>query len=474
MQQRGHHQGLVVWAGGGEQLRGGGMGGAERRARRRRGGGGRRCVVLVTCEDTGCGIAEEEQRDVFQAFMQTRAHGGSGISLHLCQQLVSHSVDSSTSIGLLSTEGHGTTLHVALPMPVAAATAAAAVCGSFSSGSANVSGPQAICADDEAAASRAVGTKSARDGLKELLQGKAILLIHARQSRRHRPSPSPPSISSALTPSPPCLHVVDHSSIHHASVVNPSLKLSLSILPCTMHQVVDHNAIVVPPFSSPLSPPPLYPLCAPGGGRQLDQPSHRYHPSPPPLPPCGGQVVDDNLINHSQPLCIPICTLSIHQVVAASTLARYGAEVALAESGEAALRLLQATHSFHLVLMDLLMPGLDGFQTTAGLRALEVAAHNAQRGVQGGQGAQGERGALAVHKGQGAQDVQCMPMVGESGVGGAFGGWQRQQRVHVVAMSADVDSTVAAHAAEVGMDGAVQKPLNERVLLQVLSTLHGL
>ncbi|CAI6011516.1 unnamed protein product [Closterium sp. NIES-65] len=417
------------------------------------GGGGRRCVVLVTCEDTGCGIAEEEQRDVFQAFMQVSLMGG--------------------SIGLLSTEGHGTTLHVALPMPVAAATAAAAVCGSFSSGSANVSGPQAICADDEAAASRAVGTKSARDGLKELLQGKAILLIHARQSRRHRPSPSPPSISSALTPSPPCLHVVDHSSIHHASVVNPSLKLSLSILPCTMHQVMDHNAINRPTIFT-LSPPPLYPPVLPGGGRQLDQPSHRYHPSPPPLPPCGGQVVDDNLINHSQPLCIPICTLSIHQVVAASTLARYGAEVALAESGEAALRLLQATHSFHLVLMDLLMPGLDGFQTTAGLRALEVAAHNAQRGVQGGQGAQGERGALAVHKGQGAQDVQCMPMVGESGVGGAFGGWQRQQRVHVVAMSADVDSTVAAHAAEVGMDGAVQKPLNERVLLQVLSTLHGL
>ncbi|CAI5982874.1 unnamed protein product [Closterium sp. NIES-65] len=328
-------------------------------------GGDRRCVVLLTCEDTGCGISEEEQRHVFQAFMQTRAHGGSGMSLHLCRQLVSRFGQSSVvalrptsntspawqvslmggSIGLLSTEGHGTTLHVALPMPVAAATAAVAVYGNSTAASVDVSGPASTCVpssaaaaaaagDDTSAVPRAVEAKSARERLKELLQGKAIL------------------------------------------------------------------------------------------------------------------VVDDNLINRR---------------VAASTLARYGAEVALAESGEAALRLLQARHSFRLVLMDLLMPGLDGFQTAARLRALEAKAHTAQWGVQGGQGA-GD-----AQEGQGwGGDV---PAVGKSGVEGVEGGWQRQQRICVVAMSADVDNAVAARATEAGMDGAVQKPLNERALLQVLSTL---
>ncbi|CAI5964846.1 unnamed protein product [Closterium sp. NIES-64] len=291
------------------------------------GGGDRRCVVVLTCEDTGCGIAEEVQRHVFQAFMQTRAHGGSGMSLHLCRQLVALM---GGSIGLLSTESHGTTLHVTLPMAVAAATAAAPVGGNPGLASTNTSGPQATCAassssGDEAAVPRAVETKSA------------------------------------------------------------------------------------------------------SGGRQRHQPA-------------GGS----------------------------STLARYGAQVALAESGDAALRLLQAPHSFRLVLMDLQMPGLDGFHTTARLRALEAQANTAQEGLQGGQEAKEEQG------GQGSQGVQCMAEVGKRGTEGGSGGWQGQQHIHVVAMSADVDSTVAARATQAGMDGAVQKPLNERLLLQVLSTLNGL
>ncbi|CAI5509152.1 unnamed protein product [Closterium sp. Naga37s-1] len=112
----------------------------------------------------------------------------------------------------------------------------------------------------------------------------------------------------------------------------------------------------------------------------------------PPVPPCAGQVVVGSAI--CAPLFSPLCTPlyprtplitqvvvddnMINRRVAAITLARYGAEVALAESGEAALRLLQACHSFRLVVMDLLMPGLDGFHTTARLRAFEAAAQAAQ------------------------------------------------------------------------------------------------
>ncbi|CAI5478580.1 unnamed protein product [Closterium sp. Yama58-4] len=275
-------------------------------------GSEKRCVVLLTCEESS-----EYVRRGTKAFMQTRKHGGSGMSLHLCRQLVSLM---GGSIGLISTEGHGTTLHVALPMPVAAAAAAAAAAatatatatataaaaaaddGDSCPASANVSEPAATCAASSSTAggeTKGVETKSARDSLKELLQGKAIL------------------------------------------------------------------------------------------------------------------VVDDNLINRR---------------VAASTLARYGAEVALAESGEAALRLLQACHSFRLVLMDLYMPGLDGFHTTARLRAFEAAAQTAEVGMQEGQGAEGEQGSEAVQVGQGAQGVQRMSAVGESGAES----WRQHRRVHVV------------------------------------------
>ncbi|CAI5488311.1 unnamed protein product, partial [Closterium sp. Naga37s-1] len=357
----------------------------------------------------------------------TRAHGGSGMSLHLCRQLVSLM---GGSIGLLSTEGHGTTLHVALPMPVAAATAAVAVYGNSTAASVDVSGPASTCVpssaaaaaaagDDTAAVPRAVEAKSARERLKELLQGKAILFVWVGSQ-----------------------HVADRTTMSPS--VRMCRKTLLSSLSCAV------------------------------SGSPRSTFAHSIH-----------QVVDDNLMNDSgsehagtvrvggfESTQNSTFALSIHQVVddnlinwrvAASTLARYGAEVALAESGEAALRLLQARHSFRLVLMDLLMPGLDGFQTAARLRALEAKAHTTQWGVQGGQGA-GD-----AQEGQGwGGDV---PAVGKSGVEGVEGGWQRQQRICVVAMSADVDNAVAARATEAGMDGAVQKPLNERALLQVLSTL---
>ncbi|GJP66727.1 hypothetical protein CLOP_g23632 [Closterium sp. NIES-67] len=124
-------------------------------------------------------------------------------------------------------------------------------------------------------------------------------------------------------------------------------------------------------------------------------------------------VVDDNVINRR---------------VAASTLGRYGADVTLAESGEAALLLLRPPHSFRLVLMDLHMPLMDGYETVTRLRGMEQDSDGAGR-------------------------ADCM------------------QPTWVVAMSADVDSAVAARAAQVGMNGVMQKPLNEKQLLYVLRTL---
>ncbi|CAI5964524.1 unnamed protein product, partial [Closterium sp. NIES-64] len=49
-------------------------------------------------------------------------HGGSGLSLHISKQLVSLM---GGSMGLLSTQGRGTTLHVALPLTAAPALAPA-------------------------------------------------------------------------------------------------------------------------------------------------------------------------------------------------------------------------------------------------------------------------------------------------------------------------------------------------------------
>lgn len=59
---------------------------------------------------------------------------------------------------------------------------------------------------------------------------------------------------------------------------------------------------------------------------------------------------------------------AVNQFVAAQLLTRQGMQVTTAEDGETALNLLESL-SVRLVLMDIGMPGLDGFETTARLRA---------------------------------------------------------------------------------------------------------
>ena len=73
-------------------------------------------------------------------------------------------------------------------------------------------------------------------------------------------------------------------------------------------------------------------------------------------PSCVGRrvlAVDDNRVNLQ---------------VAERLLAHFGCRVDTAESGEQALA-LAAAHAYDLILMDCQMPGLDGYQTTARLRA---------------------------------------------------------------------------------------------------------
>ena len=81
-------------------------------------------------------------------------------------------------------------------------------------------------------------------------------------------------------------------------------------------------------------------------------------PAPPAIPPRSRRC-----------LVLLVEDMKVNQVVTATQLRREGHRVDVAESGAAALR-LAATTSYDLVLMDLMMPGMSGYEAARGLRAL--------------------------------------------------------------------------------------------------------
>ncbi|CAI5962667.1 unnamed protein product [Closterium sp. NIES-65] len=144
----------------------------------------------------------------------------------------------------------------------------------------------------------------------------------------------------------------------------------------------------------------------------------------------GVAVVDDNAVN---------------RMVARRTLQGYGAHVLLLPSGEDALQALSSaapSPPIHLLLLDLHMPpGIDGFETARRVRALE----NAQQ-------MKVETNAAEICE------------VADTRVDDAS-----KQRLCIIALTADLDAGIKRACLEVGMDGAVSKPIVAQELAAALS-----
>ncbi|XP_059655307.1 histidine kinase 4 [Cornus florida] len=137
---------------------------------------------------------------------------------------------------------------------------------------------------------------------------------------------------------------------------------------------------------------------------------------------CGKKilVVDDNRVN---------CR------VAAGALKKFGADVVCAESGKAALALLQIPHSFDACFMDIQMPEMDGFDATRRIRMMESEANE-------------ERNGVSSIEGTAKKPVWHLP---------------------ILAMTADVIHATYDECLKCGMDGYVSKPFEEENLYQAVA-----
>eukprot|EP00249_Psilotum_nudum_P022672 c28605_g2_i3 orf=278-3370(+) len=131
-------------------------------------------------------------------------------------------------------------------------------------------------------------------------------------------------------------------------------------------------------------------------------------------------VVDDNRVN---------CR------VASGALQKYGAHVECADSGKAAIAMLQPPHKFDACFMDIQMPEMDGFEATRQIRRTEQL-HNEQDCKKASDS--------LVQRGS-------------------------EWHVPILAMTADVFQATHEECTRCGMDGYVSKPFEEEQLYRAVT-----
>ncbi|XP_010907055.1 probable histidine kinase 5 [Elaeis guineensis] len=132
-------------------------------------------------------------------------------------------------------------------------------------------------------------------------------------------------------------------------------------------------------------------------------------------------VVDDNAVN---------CK------VAAGALKKYGAVVTCADSGKAAIEVLQPPHKFDACFMDVQMPEMDGFEATRHIRSVETKVNGL---IKSGEASSKMYGNVA------------------------------QWHIPILAMTADVIQATHEECIRCGMDDYVSKPFEEEQIYSAVA-----
>ncbi|MGF6274473.1 PAS domain S-box-containing protein [Massilia sp. UYP11] len=303
-------------------------------------------LLAFEVRDTGIGIAPEVQAGIFEVFSQAdsstvRKYGGAGLGLSIARRLVELA---GGALRLESVPGDGAAFRFELSFPVleaaadapaghddalrvlvaddnaSARAALAAACAAF--------GWRVDTAPDGAAALDALRAEryefafvdSAMPGLDGLPLISAVRTAHAHVPRFCLLAPDPDTERYAEL-----ADGLENESGLAAVLGKPFTRASLRAAACRL--LGGAGAALALPASTPLAG-------ALRGLRVL--------------------LVEDNLIN---------------QEVAGFILAHAGATLEIAANGRAALSMLQEDAAFDVVLMDLQMPVMNGFEATAAMRA---------------------------------------------------------------------------------------------------------
>ena len=338
--------------------------------------------VRFEVKDTGIGLSETEISRLFQSFRQadsstTRRYGGTGLGLAIAKQLTGIM---GGTIGVASTPEVGSTFWFELPLEVVANEPAIAL-------DASLAGRHLLVVDDNATARAARERQGAGWGMNPsgaASGAQALELLHAALDRgqpfelvlldQDMPGLKGTLLARLIAATPEFERTPIILMLGSPDADEPAMGAGIRL------------SIAKPPRSRVLQAAMRDALLRNAG----EQPEPRTATSP-----LRGRIllVEDNPIN---------------QEVARTFIESFGCTVETADNGIAALKAVRNTE-YALILMDCLMPDMDGLETTRQIRALEQ---------------------------------------------------ERPERIPVVALTADTTAEGQAACREAGMDDYLTKPID--------------
>jgi two-component system, sensor histidine kinase and response regulator len=310
-------------------------------------------ILHFSVRDTGIGIPEDKQAQIFEAFSQadgstTRKYGGTGLGLAICVRLVGLM---GGKIWVESRPGHGSTFHFTLQLKVQTMQP-----NETPAQPEPLRNLPVLIVDDQYTNRIVLQAMLEKGGMKPVPveSGREAVEELQKAAKNGRPYPVV-VLDSQLTDT-------DGFDLAREIKDDPNLESSRLVLLSSAGQLGDASRCREVKISGYLVKP-VHQIELLESIRQVMRQSPQQHRE--------WLVTRHSLREakgHSRILLVE--DNAVNQRLAVRLIEKRGFQVTVASDGRAALAELKK-ESFELVLMDVEMPGMDGFETTAAIRAKE-------------------------------------------------------------------------------------------------------